>query len=49
MLKEVELCQVLVLHKGVGWDGVSLDVIREVAWEIGSPLSHLFNCCILGG
>ena len=48
--KEVEeLCRVLVPQKGVGWDGVSPGVIREVAWEIGGPLSRLFNCCIRGG
>ena len=48
--KEVEeLCRVLVPHKGLGWDGVSPRVIREVAREIGGPLSRLFNCCIRGG
>ena len=38
----------LVPPKGLEWDGVLSRVIREEAWEIGGPLSCLFNCCIQG-
>jgi hypothetical protein len=33
----------------MGWDEVSLRVIKKVAREIAGPLSRLFNCCMRGG
>jgi hypothetical protein len=47
-LEGEELCGSLDLHKGMGWDRISLRVINMMAHEILGPLSHLFNCCIRG-
>jgi hypothetical protein len=47
-LEVEELCGSLDLHKGRGWDRISLRVIKMVAHEISGHLSHLFNCCIIG-
>jgi hypothetical protein len=45
-LEVEELCGYLDLHKGIGWDRISLMVIKMVAHEIPGPLSNLLNCCI---
>jgi uncharacterized protein YpmS len=33
---------------GIGWDEISLCVIKMVAHEISGPLSCVLNCCIRG-
>jgi hypothetical protein len=35
--------------EGMGYDEISLRVIKMVAREILGPLSRLFNCCIRVG
>jgi hypothetical protein len=47
-LEVEELCGSLDPHKGMGWDEVSLRVIKTVAREISGSLSCLFKCCMRG-
>jgi hypothetical protein len=44
-----ELCGSLDPNKGMGYDEVSMRVIKTVARKILGPLSHLFNYCIREG
>jgi hypothetical protein len=47
-LEVEELCASLVLLMGIGWDEISLYVIKMVAHEISGPLSCVLNCYIRG-